>query len=130
MATTKAFEQQALAERLAAVEQRHAHVEGVVNNMDQKLDKLIDAMSSLVRIEERQQATGDRLAMGAQTFQDHESRLRRVEQDIPNNLDKRLSAIEMNMPGLKELRKWVIMGVLGGLGMMGAALIKLVLIGG
>ena len=124
------FEQQALAERLAAVEQRHAHVEGVVNNMDQKLDKLIDAMSSLVRIEERQQATGDRLALGAQTFQDHESRLRKVEVDLPENLDKRLSAIEVAMPALKEMRAWVVMGVLGGLGMMGAALVKLVLVGG
>lgn len=124
------LEQQALAQRLAAVEQRHAHVEGVVQNMDQKLDKLIDAMSSLVRIEERQQATGDRLAMGAQTFQDHESRLRKVELAVPDNLDKRLSVIEIALPGLKELRKWVIMGVLGGLGMIGAALLKLVLVGG
>ena len=124
------FEQQALAERLAAVEQRHAHVEGVVNNMDQKLDKLIDAMSSLVRIEERQQATGDRLAQGAQTFQDHESRIRKIEVEMPENLDKRLSSIEAKMPGLVEMRAWVIMGVLGGLGMMGAALVKLVLVGG
>lgn len=124
------FEQQAFAERLAAVEQRHAHVEGAVSNMDQKLDKIVDALSSLVRIEERQQATGDRLALGAQTFQDHEARIRKVELDMPNNLDHRLSSIETNMPGLKELRKWVIMGVLGGLGMMGAALVKLVLVGG
>ena len=124
------FEQQAIIQRLAVVEQENAHVKGVVNNMDQKLDKLIDAMSSLVRIEERQQATGDRLALGAQTFQDHESRLRKVELDIPAGLDKRLSAIEIAMPALKELRAWVVLGVLGGLGMMGAALVKLVLIGG
>lgn len=124
------FEQQALAERIAAVEQRHARVEGVVDNMDQKLDKLIDAMSSLVRIEERQQATGDRLALGAQTFQDHEARIRKVELELPGGLDKRLSAIELAMPGLKELRTWVIMGVLGGLAMMGTAIVKLVLIGG
>ncbi len=124
------FEQQAIFQRLAAVEQGHAHVKDTVTNMDQKLDKIVDALSSLVRIEERQQATGDRLAMGAQTFQDHESRLRKVELDIPDNLDKRLSSIEVDMPGLKELRKWVILGVLGGLGMMGTALVKLVLIGG
>ena len=128
--TGSAFEQQALVERLVAVEQRHAHVEGVVNNMDQKLDKLIDAMSSLVRIEERQQATGDRLALGAQTFQDHEARLRKVETEMPENLDKRLSAIEVSMPALKEMRTWVVMGLLGGLGMMGTAIVKLVLLGG
>lgn len=121
------FEQQALAERIAAVEQRHARVEGVVDNMDQKLDKLIDAMSSLVRIEERQQATGDRLAMGAQTFQDHEARLRKIEVEMPENLDKRLSSIEAKMPGLVESRKWVVMGLLGGTGMIGAALLALVI---
>lgn len=125
-----AFEQQALIQRLAAVEQENAHVKGVVGNMDQKLDKLIDAMSSLVRIEERQQATGDRLAIGAQTFQDHEARLRKVEMAVPEALDKRLSSIEIAMPALKEGRKWIVMGVLGGLGMMGMALLKLVLHGG
>lgn len=119
-----------MAERIAAVEQRHAHVEGVVTNMDAKIDKIIDAMTTLVRIEERQQSTGERLALGAQTFQDHEARIRKVELEVPGGLDKRLSAIEVEMPALKEGRKWIVMGVLGGLGMMGAALFKLVLAGG
>jgi hypothetical protein len=42
------------------------------------------------------------------------------------DLQSRLDDIEVEMPGLKELRKWVIAGIIGALGMLGAALITLV----
>lgn len=42
--------------------------------------------------------------------------------------EDRLREVELNMPGLKELRKWVIGGVIAGVGMLGASLIKLVLV--
>jgi hypothetical protein len=114
-------------QRLTVLEQETLHNRSVVKGMDKKLDSLVEAMQSLVRIEERQLLTGDRLAQGAQTFQEHETRLRRVEQEIPENLDKRLVSIETKMPGLLESRGWVILGVLGGLGMMGAAIGSLIL---
>ncbi len=41
-------------------------------------------------------------------------------------LDKRLRAIELALPGLVELRSWVIRGILAGLGMIGFAVFKLV----
>lgn len=53
------------------------------------------------------------LARGTATMVDHDARLKRIEQD---------------MPGLKELRRWVIAGVLAGVGMLGAALLKLVIL--
>jgi hypothetical protein len=49
--------------------------------------------------------------MGAATMQKHE---------------ERVAAIEAVMPGLKETRGWVILGILAGLGMIGAGVLKLV----
>ena len=111
-------------DRIVILEQRF---EGFTVNVDKKLDNITEALRSLVRIEERQLATGDRLAQGSQTFQDHETRLRKIEIAVPENLDKRLSSIEVSMPGLKESRGWVIAGVLGGLAMMGGAIVHTVL---
>ena len=42
--------------------------------------------------------------------------------------ETRLQAIERDMPGLREVRRWVIGGVLAGIGMMGMSLVKLTLI--
>lgn len=42
--------------------------------------------------------------------------------------EKRIQQIEQQLPGLAELRRWVIGGVLASVGMMGTALVKLVLV--
>ena len=114
-------------ERLNLLEQRVGHVDATILRVDGKLDDISQALQTLVRIEERQILTGQRLGELAHLGTKNEERLRKVEDDIPKNLDERLGKIETSMPGLKEMRSWVIMGVLGGLGMMGAALAHSVL---
>lgn len=42
--------------------------------------------------------------------------------------EKRLQTIENQLPGLTEMRRWVIGGILASLGMMGTALVKLVIV--
>jgi hypothetical protein len=79
--------------------------------LDSKLDSIGQSISLLVRIDERQVAIAERLQMGAATMQKHE---------------ERVAAIEAVMPGLKETRGWVILGILAGLGMIGAGVLKLV----
>lgn len=78
---------------------------------DTKLDSIGQSISLLVRIDERQVAISERLQMGAATMQKHE---------------ERIATIEAAMPGLKETRGWVVLGILAGVGMIGAALLKLV----
>jgi len=100
-----------------------------VLRVDEKLDTITETLQSLVRIEERQIQTGSRLSDVAITLKDYDDRLRVLEKAVPENLDKRLVSIETKMPGLSESRKWVVMGVLAGVGMIGAALVHLVLKG-
>ena len=93
--------------------------------MEKKLDDIGSTLQSLVRIEERQISINERLAEGARTMREHEEQLKRIELSIPKELYKRLSDIEIAMPGLKEGRKWLVAGVLGVLGMVGIALLQL-----
>ena len=79
--------------------------------LDNKLDSIGQSISLLVRIDERQVAIAERLQLGAATMQKHE---------------ERLSSIEATMPGLKEMRTYVVAGVVAGAGMIGVALLKLV----
>ena len=72
-----------------------------------------ESLHVLTRLETAQTNVLDRLKEGSIRMTDHE---------------KRIQTIEQRMPGLNELRSWVIGGVLAGVGMMGAALLKLVII--
>lgn len=108
-------------ERLGILEQRVEHVAGVVNQMDRKVDSIAETVQVLARIEERQMAAAEKLAEGAQLMREHEDRLREVELAVPEGLHKRLGDIEQAMPQLKEVRRWIITGVLGVLGLVGLA---------
>jgi hypothetical protein len=79
--------------------------------LDSKLDSIGQSISLLVRIDERQVAIAERLQMGAATMQKHEERLVKME---------------VAMPGLQELRKYLVMGIVAGAGMIGVAVLKLV----
>jgi ElaB/YqjD/DUF883 family membrane-anchored ribosome-binding protein len=81
----------------------------VMTNMTQ----LTAGMTALIRIEERQQQIVERLSDGTEKMK---------------QLDDRVRDVELAMPQLVETRKWVIGGVLAGVGMIGAALLKLVMI--
>ena len=100
-------------ERIIILERRVDDVKSTVTRMDDKLDNITDALASLVRIEERQINANEKLNNGALKFDDHEARIRNVEKEIPP---------------LVESRKWRTMAMLAGLGMVAAAVVKLVLI--
>ena len=107
---------------------RDAHIyEQRFAAIDSKLDDIGNALVTLARIDERQIAISENLVKVLDTQSLHSTRLAAVERVIPNELDKRLGAIENVMPGLKETRGWVITGVLAGIGMIGIAVVALVL---
>lgn len=114
--------------RIGVLEQRMDNLGETVNRVDSKLDGIANTLSSLARIEERQMNTNEKIALAANQNADHELRIRKLEELMPNNADTRIATIELAMPGLIESRKWVIMGILAGLGMMGAGILKLVVI--
>lgn len=87
-----------------------SRVEKTVDGMDAKIDGLGLSLLLLARLEERQQGIAAALALNAATMV---------------TTDRRISVIETKLPGLVEMRTWVISGLLAGVGMIGLALAKL-----
>lgn len=99
-------------------------------HVDEKLDSFGASLSTLIRIEERQIYSAEKQDAIYSTVRELDTRARSLELAIPENLSKRLNAIEAKMPGLIELRKWAILGALGIAGIIGTAVIKLVMLKG
>lgn len=97
------------------------------SRIENKLDQISESMMVLTRIEERQVAANERYTQLTTMHNEHNTRITGLERAVPENLGRRLAALEIAMPGLKELRVWAIMGILSGLGMMGYAVVHLVL---
>lgn len=75
------------------------------------IERIDESLHTLTRLEQQAQFIVEQMKAGVLQAKDHDDRLRAIERD---------------MPGLKELRKIVIWGVLASLGMIGTALLKLV----
>lgn len=93
-------------ERIIILEQHAKGTDTTLGRVENKIDTIVDALNSLVRIEERQSVISIRLNEGAKTMQNHESRIQ---------------AIETSLPGLIEKSNWLVMGVLGVIAIVGAA---------
>lgn len=113
--------------RLSAMDMHMAALGASVAKLSETQQDMLVMLQALVRIEERQAQVQERLQGGAQKMIDHDVRLRDLERSLPRKLDERLDEMEKAMPGLLEMRKWVVIGVLAGVGMIGAALVTMVL---
>lgn len=91
-----------------------------------RLDSLVDSVARMANaFEEMQKQMHVLTALKVQ--QDHITQQLTAGATTMGKHEERISTIEKDMPGLKELRRWVVGGVLAGLGMMGTALGKLVI---
>ncbi len=96
-----------LSGKLEAVTQR-------LDGMDGTLLRVSESLVALVRLEERHEALSREQARLTEQLIDHH---------------KRLAAVELDIPSLKETRRWIILGILGvcalvGVGMFNGYLIS------
>lgn len=89
------------------------HLRGDIQRLNDTMQAIATETRQLAEIRTMQSHIQTQLADGSVALGKHEERLQSIERDLP---------------GLKELRRWVITGVLAGVGMMGTALMKLVII--
>jgi len=73
---------------------------------------MTDAVSKLTAVEQRQSDQSERIADAYALIASHATRI---------------GTIEIAMPGLKELRRWVVAGMVAGVGMMFVSVFGLVL---
>lgn len=87
-------------------------VQSDVSEIKGTLAKLTDAVTGIERLETRQIALVSEIEAARKS---------------QSSFEQRIAAIEHDMPGLRELRKWVVGGMVTGIGMMLIAVASLVL---
>lgn len=90
-----------------------ANITHVARTVDSLARLLENVPETLAEIRATQSGIQITLQDGKTTMSDHEQRIKEIE---------------LAMPGLKEMRKWVVTGIIAGVGMLGVALLKLVVI--
>ena len=99
------------ADQQSILEYRVASLEAVVREVKDAVKSIDTSLQTLARLEVHHAETRDGLARAFAEIQDHETRVR---------------VIEGEMPTVKLIRNWVIGGVISSVGMIGAAVIHLV----
>jgi hypothetical protein len=95
-----------------ALERRVTFVEAAVAEIRDAVNSIKDSFETLVRLEERNAET--KVAIERSFKELHE-------------IDERLRKIEVILPGLQEIRTWVVGGVLSTVSVVGSGVVALVL---
>lgn len=114
-------------ERLRRVERDQADMREVLGSLRESQQAISNSLERLVRLEERHIETRDALTRAFAAIDKHGESLHSIRLAIPVNLEPRLRDLESNMPGLLEMRRWVVAGVMSVIGLMGCGVIGLVI---
>lgn len=114
-------------ERLRKVEQEQSEMREVILSLRESQQAISNSLERLVRLEERHVETREALARAFAATEKQGEALHNIKLQVPNNLEPRLRELENNMPGLLELRRWVIAGVMSVVGLIGCGIIGLVI---
>lgn len=113
--------------RLARVEQEQAEMREVIISLRESQQSISNSLERLVRLEERHIETREALGRAFSSIEKHAETLHDIKMQIPMNLEPRLRSLETQMPGLTELRRWVVAGVMSVVGLIGCGIIGLVI---
>lgn len=90
---------------------RITRLETTVERIDEAIRNIQESLAALVRLEERHAETRESLGRAFAAVK---------------SVDDRVRAIETEMPMLKQVRQWVFSGVIGVLGIVGTAVVYMV----
>lgn len=88
-------------------------IQGYIGEIKERLEVMGNALTNLTRLESQ--------------HSQHSEALSRAFGEI-RLLQDRVTKVEREMPGLIEMRKWVVLGVVSGIGMVMVALFKLAIV--
>lgn len=97
------------------IEERVGVVEYAVGEIKESVNKIASAVETLARVEVKHEETREAMSRAFRTLDSHE---------------QRITAVEAALPPLKEARGWAVRGLLAIVGMVGIALLGLVLVSG
>lgn len=104
-----------LIQRVKTLEEDCGDIKGTVKSIDKSL-------SALVRLEAHHNSTRDGLGRAFTEI----SKLETATMASIKTLDDRLRLVELELPTLKLVRGWIVLGVLGVMSLVGVAIFKLI----
>ena len=110
-------------ERLVQQEQRVERIEQRVDTLVPAVEKISECLERLVRLEERHSETREAINRVTVDISKVQDMVTDIRLRLPDNLDKRLHQVEVTIPGLVEMRRWVVTGALSVLGLFGGSAI-------
>lgn len=127
----------------AVLDNRVTNLERGFDRVSAAVESIAESLTTLTRLEAHHEETRAGVTRAFSAIEKQEIRLRAVEDDrvkkedcykchaIQKDTDKaqdtKIASIETEMPTLKMVRGWVIAGVTGILGILGVALLHLVM---
>lgn len=97
-----------MADDQTVLEYRVASLEAVVREVKDAVKSIDISLQTLARLEARHAETREGLERSFAELHDHETRIRNIESE---------------MPTVKLIRNWVITGVVGGISIVGSAIV-------
>jgi len=114
-------------ERLRRVEMEQWETREVIASLRESQQSISNSLERLVRLEEHHIETREALNRAFSAIEKMATTMHEVKLQIPANLEPRLREVEMQMPGLLELRRWLVAGVMSVVGLIGCGVIGLLI---
>ena len=114
-------------ERLRRVEVDQSEMREVITSLRESQQSISNSLERLVRLEEQHVETREALSRAFAAIEKLAMNSHEIKLQIPSSLEPRLRAVEMQMPGLLELRRWLVAGVMSVVGLIGCGLIGLLI---
>lgn len=114
-------------ERLRRVEMEQGETREVIASLRESQQSISNSLERLVRLEEHHIETREALNRAFSSIEKLATTMHEVKLQIPANLEPRLREVEMQMPGLLELRRWLVAGVMSVVGLIGCGVIGLLI---
>lgn len=114
-------------ERLRRVERDQEDMREVLGSLRESQQAISSSLERLVRLEERHIETREALGRAFGTIDRHTEDLHSIRMSVPANLETRLRTMENYMPGLLEMRRWLVAGVMSVVGLIGCGIIGLII---
>lgn len=114
-------------ERLRRVEMEQGETREVIASLRESQQSISNSLERLVRLEEHHIETREALNRAFSAIEKMATTMHEVKLQIPANLEPRLREVEMQMPGLLELRRWLVAGVMSVVGLIGCGVIGLLI---
>jgi len=114
-------------ERLRRVEMEQGEFREIIASLRESQQSISSSLERLVRLEEQHVETREALSRAFSAIEKLAITSHEIKLQLPENLEPRLREVEKQLPGLLEMRRWLVAGVMSVVGLIGCGVIGLLI---